>query len=102
MKAISKRDVWEGLFYLILIFVIIALVLIFFQMKKDGTKCISNPKEYLIEHFEKLTEGNITCTCLTDSEKTSRYSWDGAGYKIVFSSHDSEPQQDYPSFPELE
>ena len=71
---------------LLLILVLLALVFVFIEIKTDGARCVSDPKKYLLKHFEKLTDGNMTCTCLTDNPKAMTFT--GRGYKILFTSFD--------------
>lgn len=83
MKPETARKGWEALLYFLLILACVLLIVIFFQLKSDSGRCIRNPRGYLVEHFEKITDGNISCTCITDNPRTLGSS----SYKIVFGSY---------------
>lgn len=35
-------------------------------LTSKGSKCMSNPQDYLIEELVKANHANVTCTCFTD------------------------------------
>lgn len=88
MKTETQRKIWEFLLYFLLLIACILLIINIILFRSDSGRCVLNTKEFLIEHFEKLTGGNITCTCLSDH--TVEYK---TGFKIIFSSfgYDDEP-----------
>ena len=85
MKLETQRKIWEGLLYFLLLLACILLIVNYILFRSDSGRCVTNTKEFLIEHFEELTGGNITCTCITDAKRD--YSSTKQGYKITFSSY---------------
>ncbi len=67
MKTEKQRLIYFYLEVFLMILAVGLLILNFYQMKKEEFKCVRDPKQYLIEHFEKVTNGNISCNCMTDS-----------------------------------
>ena len=89
MKIETQKILWESLLYLLLLLACILLIINYILFKSDAGECVRQPKEFLLEHFEKLTGGNITCTCLSDVQIDYTAN-ERKGYKIIFSSFDGE------------
>ena len=87
MKTETKKKICEASLYLLLLLACILLIINFILLKSDAGECVKNPKEFLLKHFEKITGGNITCTCLSDIMIDRTSSERGRGNKIIFSSH---------------
>lgn len=83
MKLETQKKIWESLLYFLLLLACILLIINYILFKSDAGECVKQPKEFLIKHFEKLTGGNITCTCLTDHKVEYK-----TGSKIIFSSYE--------------
>ena len=86
MKPETTKKIWELLLYLLLLTACILLIVNFILFRSDSGRCVRTPKEFLLEHFEKITGGNITCTCLSDASIDYTRNERGGGQKIIFSS----------------
>lgn len=82
MKLKTKRLLWEAILYLLLATAAVLLVVNYLLFRTDAGECVRDPKMFLIDHFEKLTDSNISCTCTTDR----RLDKHRGAYKITFSS----------------
>ena len=94
MKPETQRKIWEFLLYFLLLLACILLIINFILFRSDSGECVRQPKEFLLEHFEKLTGGNITCTCLSDAPRDYTAN-ERKGYKIIFSSFDDDESPDF-------
>ncbi len=90
MKNTTQKKILESLLYFLLLLACILLIINYITFKSKGGECVKHPKEFLLEHFEKVTGGNITCTCLSDAPIDKTRNIMGGGYKIIFSSFDDE------------
>jgi len=88
MKPEIQKRILEAILYFLLLLACILLIINYVIFRSDSGACVRNPKEFLIEHFEKLTGGNITCTCYSDYKVEYKQ-----GYKIIFSSFDGEERE---------
>lgn len=52
---------------------IVILIMLFIQIKSDGTKCMANPSNYFIETANKQTGQDLTCNCYFNSSKYASF-----------------------------
>ena len=90
MKTETIKKILEVLLYFLLLLACVLLIVNYILFRSDAGECVKYPKEFLLEHFEKITGGNITCTCLSDIPIDRTSSSRGSGNKIIFSSFDDE------------
>ena len=83
MKPETKKRIVEGVLYLLLLTACILLIINYILLKSNSVQCVRDPKEFLLEHFEKITGGNITCTCLSDTSIDRTSNERGRGNKDV-------------------
>jgi hypothetical protein len=92
MEPENKKIIYELLLISLLLTSVILLSVNLILLLRDSGECVRHPKEFLINHFEKITKGNITCTCTTDNSLWTNPGGDSGklvnGYQIIFSSFD--------------
>ncbi len=87
MNEVQRKNLIFYIEVIIYITIIILLIINYIQMRSDSFKCVRNPKAFLVEHFEKLTKGNISCWCNTDNPKFLTPGG-SSGPRIWFGSYD--------------
>jgi len=92
MKPETTKKIWDFIIFLLLLLACVLLIVNYILLRSDSTECVRDPKEFLIKHFEKITGGNITCTCLSDVVIDRTKNERGGGYKIIFSSFGHEEE----------
>ena len=87
MKPKTQKTILEFILYFLLLLACILLIINYFLFRTDAGECVRDTKKFLIEHFEEVRGGNITCTCRSDAPIDRTSNIKGEGSKIIFSSH---------------
>ena len=76
----------DSIFISLMLFLLIALIVIYFGMKSDGVQCLQNPFTYQTEKLAKANDADITCQCTAIKVGSPTLRWSNKEYDDPFES----------------